>query len=194
MSKEDWKKNTLVNIFKGAKKWPWKKDEIISVLDVACGLSLKSKYIPAKIRLGVDIYPEYFKHIESDVPYAVIKYDVRKLKDLFVDKSFDIVIALDVVEHLKKEESLKMMKELERIARKAVIIETPEGYVPQDMDIQGHGGHKWQTHRSGWEVKDFTKRGYEVVVRDYKMQNVKRHSKIDVGTDIKLIDAIKFIK
>jgi len=194
MPKVDWRKNTIDKIFKDAGLWPFKEGEIVSILDVACGLSLKSKFIPAQIRVGVDFYEKYFDHIEADVPYVVIKHDVRNLRDIFVPNSFDLVIALDVVEHLEKDEALDMMKQCEEIARKAVVIETPEGFIPQNMDIQGHGGHDGQTHRSGWEVSEFKDLGYDTVVRDYTMSNVKRHTEKDVDPEIRLIDAIQLIK
>ncbi len=185
MSKQDWAKNNVNKLFKLPK--------IESVLDVGCGLSLKSKFIPAKIRVGVDIYEEYFNHIESKVPYVVIKGDVTKLKDMFVPKSFDLVILMDIVEHVEKGQALEMIAECEKIARKAVVIETPRGFVPQNIDILGYGGHEFQTHRCGWEVEEFEKMGYQVLVRDYEMQNVKRHTDIDVGTSIQIIDAIKYL-
>jgi hypothetical protein len=194
MPKADWKKNTMKKLFAAEGLWPWKDSEIVSVLDVACGLSLKSKFLPAKIRVGVDIYDEYFKHIETDVPYVVVKYDVRKLRDIFVPKSFDIVIGIDILEHLEKEESLELMRQCEEIAKKAVIFETTKGFSPQNIDIWGHGGHHWQTHRSGYEIGDFKKRGYKTFTRDYVMSDIKRHSKLEVDPHIKLIDAIKFIK
>lgn len=194
MSKEDWNKNTIKNIFEGKDLWPWKDEEIVSILDAACGLSLKSKYIPAQIRVGVDIYEEYFNHIEADVPYVVIKHDIRKLREIFVPKSFDLVIALDVMEHLEKEESLDVLRQCEEIARKAVIIETPRGFIPTNMDILGHGGDVWQTHRSGWEPEEFEALGYKTVLRDYTMTNVKRHTDIDeINPNIQMIDAIKFL-
>ena len=193
MPKQDWADNTLPKVFSRAGLWPFKDGEIISILDVACGLSLKSKYIPAQIRVGVDIYDKYFEHIESEVPYVVMKYDVRKLNEVFVPKSFDLVIALDVIEHLEKQESLDMIKECEKIARKAVILETPEGYVPQNLDILGHGGHEWQTHRCGWEKEELEKLGYKAFTREYQMSNAKRHTDIDVDPSIKLLDAIKFL-
>ncbi len=193
MPKEDWKKNTLDVIFGRENLWPWKNGEIVSILDVACGLSLKSKFLPAQIRVGVDIYEPYFDAIEAEVPYVVIKHDVRKLREIFIPKSFDLVIALDVVEHLEKEESLEMIRQCEEIARKGVIIETPKGYIPQNLDILGKGGHEWQTHRCGWEPEEFEKMGYKTVLRDYKMSNAKRHTEIDVEPDIILIDAIKFL-
>lgn len=193
MSKEDWKENTLDKVFGSRGLWPWKDGEIVSILDVACGLSLKSKFLKAQIRVGVDIYEPYFEAIESEVPFVVVKYDVRKISEIFPDKSFDLVIALDIVEHLEKEESLDMIKQCEKIAKRGVIIETPKGYVPQNIDILGKGGHEWQTHRSGWEPEEFEKMGYQTVLRDYKMNNVKRHTDLDVHPDIVLIDAIKKI-
>src|SRR4051812_3432297 len=120
----DWKNNTFFNIGK-----------VGSILDVACGLSLKSKYLQADFRVGVDIYEEYFNHIDADVPYTVIKYDVRQLEEIFVPKSFDVVIALDIIEHLETHEAIEMIRQCEKIARKAVILETPLGYVPQNLDI-----------------------------------------------------------
>lgn len=164
-----------------------------SVLDVACGLSLKSKYLNAKIRVGVDIYPEYFNHIESDVPYVLIKHDVRNLLDIFPEKSFDVVIACDIIEHLEKEEALKMIQDLEKIARKAVFLETPKGYVPQNIDILGYGGHDFQTHRCGWEREELEEMGYQVTLRDYEMSDLKRHTELDVDRNIQLINAIKYV-
>lgn len=195
MSKEDWRENTVKRIFERADLWPWKDNEIVTILDAACGLSLKSKYIPAQIRVGVDIYDEYFKHIESDVPYVVIKYDIRNLREIFSPKSFDLVIALDVMEHLEKEESLDVLRQCEAIAKKAVIIETPRGFIPTNMDILGHGGDTWQTHRSGWEPEEFENLGYKTLVRDYTMSNVQRHTEItDIDPHVQMIDAIKFVE
>lgn len=186
MSKQDWQQNNLTKIFT--------LPRVSTILDVACGLSLRSKFIPADVRVGVDIYDEYFKHIEAEVPYAVVKHDVRNLSDIFMPKSFDLVIALDIVEHLEKEEALEMIRQCEEIAKIAVIIETPEGYIPQDIDILGHGGHKYQTHRSGWEVDEFKKMGYNVITRPYEMTDVKRHSKLSIDNlRINLIDALKYV-
>jgi len=193
MSKTDWKKNSLPTIFKKAKLWNFKKGDVVTVLDVACGLSLKSKFIDAKIRVGVDIYEPYFDHIESDVPYVVIKYDVRKLEEIFLPNSFDLVIAIDIIEHLEKHEGLSLIKQCEEIAKKAVIVETPNGYIYQNIDILGFGGHTWQTHRSGWEVRELQDLGYRTTARDYRMADIKRHTNIDVDPNVQIIDAIKYL-
>lgn len=193
MPKEDWGINTVERILTDKNLWKFKEGEIVSILDVACGLSFKSKFIDAQIRVGVDIHEKYFEHIESKVPYVVIKYDVRKLNEIFIPNSFDLVIALDIIEHLEKHESLEMIKQCEKIARKAVVLETPKGYIPQNIDIQGHGADEWQTHRCGWEVEELEDLGYSTLVRDYKMARVKRHTEMEVEPDIQLIDAIKYV-
>lgn len=188
MSKEDWQQNTLPEIFKN--EWP---SDVVSVLDVGCGLALKSKYIPAQIRVGVDIHPEYFRHVESEVPYVAVVYDIRRLSQIFLDKSFDVVIATDVVEHLEKQDAIRLMEDCERIARKAVVIETPKGFIPQNIDILGHGGDEYQTHRSGWSAEEFQERGYNVKIRPYTMTDAKRHTDLEVDPHIELIDAIKHV-
>lgn len=190
MSKEDWIKNPVHKILQDQNLWPFAKNEIKTVLDVACGLALKSKFLEPCMILGVDIYEPYLKAIEADIPYAVIKYDVRKLGDLFLDNSFDIVYAIDILEHLEKTESIRLINRCKRIARKAVVIETPNGPIPQNLDTQGLEGHYYQTHRCHWDVTGLKKMDFRCIVRPYKMQDVKRHTDRDVDPNIELIDGI----
>ncbi len=192
MSKEDWVQNPVDSIFKSDGIWP--KKPISTILDVACGLSLKSQYLEADIRVGIDIYKPYLEKIDAKVPYVTVCQDILKLDQLFLPKSFDLILMLDIVEHLEKEDSLKLIQMAEKIAKVAVVIETPEGFIPQDIDIWGHGGDEFQTHRCGWEIKEFDEMGYQSIRRSYQMSNVKRHTKIDdIPTDIHLIDTIKHL-
>lgn len=189
MPREDWVANTVERIFEAEGLYPTGK--VRSVLDVACGLSLKSQYITADLRVGVDIYRPYLEKIQADVPYAAVLADCMDIGKLFLPRSFDLVLLLDIVEHLEKPQSLRLMEMAEQIARVAVIVETPKGYVPQNIDIWGHGGHEFQTHRCGWEPGELEARGYRCILRDYRMSAVRRHTEIDVAPDIQMIDAIK---
>jgi len=189
--KEDWQTNTIDKIF--AREGLYPKQRISSILDVACGLSLKSQYLQADIRVGVDIYRPYLEKIDATVPYITVVHDVRKLDEVFIDKSFDIVLMLDIIEHLEKDESLALIKTAERLAKVAVIVETPEGYVPQNIDIWGHGGDEWQTHRCGWEKAELEGMGFKVLRRPYTMQNIRRHTELEVPVDIHMLDGIKYV-
>lgn len=186
MPKTDWKENNLAKIHNLPK--------VNSVLDVGCGLSLKSQYIDADIRVGVDIFEPYLKAIESEVPYVAVKHDIRDLDSIFLPKSFDLVIACDVIEHLEKEEAIQLIKQCESIAKGAVILETPKGFIPQDLDILGFNAHDLQTHKCGWEVGELEALGYTVTTRDYTMSDVKRHTTLDIPTNIQLLEAIKWLE
>lgn len=191
MPKEDWANNPVHEILRKNNLWPWK--EVDTVLDVACGLSLKSKFLGAKNIVGVDVHEPYLRAIECEVPYSVLKYDVRKINEIFIDKSFDIVYALDIIEHLEKDESLALIDQCKKIGKKAVVVETPNGYIPQNLDIQGFDAHHLQTHRCAWEVSELEKLGFKCVIRPYKMSDVKRHTEVKVRSEIELIDGIFFI-
>jgi Methyltransferase domain len=189
--REDWQTNTIDRIF--AREGLYPKQRISTILDVACGLSLKSQYLEADIRVGVDIYRPYLAKIDAKVPFTTVVADVRKLDEVFIERSFDLVLMLDIIEHIEKDESLALLKTAERLAKVAVNIETPEGYVPQNIDIWGHGGDEFQTHRCGWEKAELEALGYQVLRRPYTMQNIRRHTEIDVPVDIHLLDGIKYV-
>ncbi|MCC7047957.1 MAG: hypothetical protein IT562_14695, partial [Alphaproteobacteria bacterium] len=93
MPREDWVANTVERIFEAEGLYPTGK--VKSVLDVACGLSLKSQYIDAEIRVGVDIYRPYLEKIQADVPYVAVLADCMDIGKLFLPRSFDLVLLLD---------------------------------------------------------------------------------------------------
>lgn len=191
MPRNDWQTNTIEHIF-GA-HYPHGK--VKSVLDVGCGLALKSQFIKADMRVGVDIHRPYLERgslqVKADVAetLVLINDDVLCLDQRFLPKSFDVVLLLDVIEHFDKATGYHLLHMCEQIARVAVCVETPLGFVPQNMDILGMGGAHWQTHRSGWTPQDF--QGYHVVVRDYEMSDVQRHTDVYQPPQIQMIDAIK---
>jgi SAM-dependent methyltransferase len=190
MPKEDWQNSAVHKVLEKDGLWEFKNGEIQTVLDVACGLSLKSKFLAPPVIVGVDIHEPYLRAIESDVPYAVVKCDVRNIQDVFIDDSFDVVYAFDIIEHLEKEESLNLIKACKSIAKRAVVVETPKGYIPQNIDIQGFDADHWQTHRCGWEVFELEELGFQCTVRDYVMQDIQRHTETTVCPEIQLIDGI----
>ena len=189
MPREDWEKNTIENIFRPLGLYP--EGRIVSVLDVGCGLSLKSQYIEADIRVGLDAHRPYLEKIDAKVPYVCLQGDATKLRELFLPKSFDMVLLLDIVEHLEKPAAIDLIEQAEAIARRAVVIETPEGFLPQNIDILGLGGSHFQTHRCGFEVAEFKARGYDVVTRPYTLSAVKRHTTAVSPATINMLDAIK---
>ena len=90
---------------------------------------------------------------------------------LMPDGSVDTVMALDVIEHMEKEEGLRLLHEAKRIARHQVVVFTPLGFFPQshapdELDRWHMHGGRWQSHRSGWEPEEFGREWQIVACRD----------------------------
>lgn len=77
----------------------------------------------------------------------------------FRGRSFDAVVALDVIEHLERKQGEALLAEMERIARRRVVVFTPNGFVEQGA----RDGNPFQVHRSGWTAADFSRRGFRLV-------------------------------
>lgn len=133
-----------------------------SILDVGCGQGFPMKMIKFRMNfkysVGVDLFKPYIEIGKKSKihNYYVIK-DVRKMK--FENKSFDVVIALQILEHLKKEEAWKVLRKIEKIAKKQVIITTPIG----KMYHPAVDNNKLQLHLSGFYPIEFEKRGYKII-------------------------------
>jgi hypothetical protein len=88
--------------------------------------------------------------------------DVRYIDGTFSPKSFDCVVALRLIEHLEKDDGIRLIEMMETIARKKVIIYTPNGFLARKESE----GNVWMAHKSGWTVEEMRKRGYTVIGMD----------------------------
>lgn len=138
-----------------------------SILDVGCGSNSPLRSVRKKFYSeGYDIHKPSVA--ESEKKKIHDKYKIGRIEEIekyYKDKSFDAVIAIDVIEHLYKKDGLELLKKMEKIAKKKIIIMTPNGFVYQDYG----GENSFQQHKSGWAKGDFEKRGHSVYgLRSFK--------------------------
>src|SRR5688572_21983719 len=69
---------------------------------------------------------------------------------------------------LNKKDGYRLLKIMNKIAKKRVIILTPNGFVPQTGK-----DNELQEHLSGWSVSDFRKMGFKVLGR-YGLKNLRK--------------------
>ncbi len=132
-----------------------------SVLDVGCGNG--SPLVRLRERLsrlgGIDAYPEALAAARSSGAYDVlVEGAVQELDRFFDPDAYDVVAAVDLLEHLDHADGEHLLAAMERVARRRVVVLTPNGFVPQDAVH----GNPWQVHRSGWSPRQFRERGYAV--------------------------------
>lgn len=133
-----------------------------SLLDVGCGTRSPLQDGPWRIAysVGVDAWqPAIDQSKAQGLHDEYVCCDVNALRARFAPRSFDCVAATDLIEHLKHEDGLRLLDDMEALARKRVIIITPNGFLPQ----QAYDGNEFQRHLSGWTAREMRARGYRVV-------------------------------
>jgi len=137
-------------------------DNPATLLDVGCGfdspIASFARRVPYSV--GVEGYEPALlasRNAGTHDDYRLL--DVRQLAGEFEPGSFDAVLAVDLLEHLSTEEGLALITTMETIARRRVVVFTPNGFVPQG-DV---GGTPLQAHRSGWTVGALRALGYSVI-------------------------------
>lgn len=138
-----------------------------SVLDVGCGIyqaisdSLNSTRsfgitkhndrLKCHSLLGCEIVEKYIDVAKYHFP--VIRMNVSNLMEYkkFPDDSFDIVLCLDVLEHIEESTAILIIAEMIRIARKKVIIYTPAKFESNEKNVENAwnlGENPFQQHKS----------------------------------------------
>ena len=138
-----------------------KKD---TVLDLGCGImacTLDTCPTYPKTRLkcrhitGMDVHSNYL-HLLKERPYiTVVKGLLPDGLSVFVDSSFDVVLLLDIIEHLEYEKSMLLISEAERIARRKVIIYTPAYFYDNQHGKKEHFPYTGMGDNSLFEHKIF---------------------------------------
>jgi len=140
-----------------------------TILDVGCGdgetfnwlkkfdKSLGFNKIYA-YTVGLDIYVPWLKKARNYYN-DVVNGDARYLP--FRDRSFEVCIAFDIIEHLTKLDAYSFLKQLNRIAKRQIIITTPVMEIIQPSSE--YSENVFQKHRSAWHPEEMKKLGFKVI-------------------------------
>jgi ubiquinone/menaquinone biosynthesis C-methylase UbiE len=134
---------------------------VATILDVGCGRGWPMQFINRKrkyLTVGADIFAPFLLQCkELGIYDGLVWCDIRKLP--FKQRSFDVVLCLRVLEHLKVDEAERLLVQMEEIARKQVVIITPLGEHRQSEEKQRY---PYYVHRSTWVPIQLEKLGYRV--------------------------------
>jgi hypothetical protein len=89
--------------------------------------------------------------------------DALELVKYLKPGSFDLITALDVIEHLPKADGLRLIDDMESLCSGRIIWATPNG--PWAV----YPGVKYHCHLSGWLPGEFTARGYSILLIPHQL-------------------------
>lgn len=132
-----------------------------TILDLACGQGKPMELIKSRMKfdkvVGVDLFGPYIEEAKKlRIHDQYILADIRKVK--FKPKSFDIVLASHALEHLTKKDAWQVLENMERWAKRQVIVATPIGEHYHALE----DGNVLQLHVSAFVPEDFQRKGYKI--------------------------------
>lgn len=130
-----------------------------SVLDLGCGRGALTARISVghSLTVGFDIFLPYLRDYKLGRPEnECVRGEARHHP--FKKRSFDIVVALDIIEHIPRSDDHDLLTVLEDLARNKVVITTPNGFLPNAPIDE----NPTILHVSSYTVRDLEKRGYRV--------------------------------
>ena len=131
-----------------------------AVLDVGCGNASPLQDLQPAEAVGLDGYAPSLEAAKAAHTHSrFVLGDIRHLPEHFKTGEFDACIALDVIEHLPKEDGLKLIRDMESVARGRIIFLTPNGFLPQKHQTLDD----LQEHLSGWSAEEMRGLGFTVI-------------------------------
>ena len=106
---------------------------------------------------GIEVFSEYIGDIQQAVYDEIHIGTVQEL----IGKlgNYDVILLGDVIEHLEKDEGVRLLNELLNKARRRVVVATPNGRYDQGALFD----NQFEQHRSVWSPADFTLfKSYEI--------------------------------
>lgn len=133
----------------------------VKILDLGCGRGRPMKFINryrGSFTVGVDAFKPYIDECKRIKSHNVLL--VRNINGIsYKDKTFDVVLCLQTIEHLSKEQGQALIKGMFRLASKQVILTTDLGREHQEATPDGN---ELQRHQYIWSIKELRDAGFKV--------------------------------
>ncbi len=151
-----------------------------TVLDIGCGIMqattdiLHRKFggrgnegmLRCKKITGTDIHPPYLTEIRNRYKdIETLNLSVEDTCKIMGPGQFDIVLCLDVLEHLEQAAIPMVIDNMQRIAKKKVIVYTPSRFTTNEIhadDAWNMGPNDYQLHRSFIDPSFLESKGFKI--------------------------------
>jgi len=134
------------------------------LLDIGCGNYGWNHYCfnfleKVQFKVGLDANIDRLRTYKG-TDWVVLYYDLNE-KLPFLDKTFDICVCLDVIEHLPKDTAIDLILQMQMIG-KDVVIYTPEGFFDTLLHQKEYVYSDLDVHKCGFTAEELRDLGFHV--------------------------------
>lgn len=108
---------------------------------------------------GIEGYATYLTPVHDYVYDRMMIGDAMDILPTLPEAAYDLVMAIDILEHLTVEQGREFLAQLRRVAGRAALVSTPKQFCAQDIEA-----NPFENHRSVWSEQDLHQAGYSTVI------------------------------
>lgn len=105
---------------------------------------------------GIEGFPGYITPVHDYIYNRIFLGDALELLGGLPDNTYELVLAIDILEHFFYQEGILFINELIRVSGKHVLISTPKNFIAQEYEA-----NPYENHRSLWGFQDLRARGFD---------------------------------
>ena len=104
---------------------------------------------------GIEGFAKYLNPVHDFVYNRMMTGNALDILPTIPAKSYDMVLAIDILEHFTREDGLTFLAELKRVAKKSVLVSTPKEFIEQHIEL-----NHFEDHLSLWSQQDLMEAGF----------------------------------
>jgi hypothetical protein len=104
---------------------------------------------------GIEGYAGYLTPVHAYVYNDIRIGNALDLLPAIPDGAYDLVMAIDILEHFDAAEGETFLRHCRRIARRMALVSTPKTFIEQHVEA-----NPFEDHRSLWSREDLARQGY----------------------------------
>ncbi len=108
---------------------------------------------------GIEGFREYITPVHEWCYDDIMIGDARRLLPSIPDDTYEMVIAVDILEHFTKQDGFEFLNQIRRIASRSVLVSTPKSFVAQEVEA-----NPYENHRSVWGLDELQRYGFDTVI------------------------------
>lgn len=108
---------------------------------------------------GIEGCDVYVTPVHEYVYNNLMIGDALDILPTLPESGYDLVLAIDILEHLNKEDGCIFMEHLKRVACKAALISTPKNFIPQEVEA-----NPYENHLSVWSRKELVRNNFTQIL------------------------------
>jgi len=108
---------------------------------------------------GIEGFREYLTPVHDYAYNKIHIGDALEILPTLPERAYELVIAVDILEHFTKEDGRRFLDECRRVSGKHTLVSTPKDFIHQEVDA-----NPLENHRSVWTREDLAQCSFERIV------------------------------